>query len=209
MNLVKGYILKADIKHYFQKVNHNILINIIKRKIKDEKVIWLIKKILENFPKEGEAHIGIPLGNYTSQFFANLYLNELDQFIKNKLKVRYYIRYVDDFVIFHKSKQTLKEYKIKIQKFLKDNLNLELHKDKSRIISLYKGIGFLGFRIFQKHILLRKRNIENMKNKIKKYKKGDTPKQKLFEIYQGWKVYSKWANSSNVRIEILKLINKI
>ncbi len=101
----------------------------------------------------------MPLGNLTSQFFANIYLNELDYFVKHKLKVKYYIRYVDDFVILHSSKSQLKIWKQKINEFLKNKLSLELHPDKSRIISLSKGIDFVGFRNYYYFKLLRKRNL--------------------------------------------------
>ena len=97
---MQGYVFKADIKHYFDTVDHDILLKIIERKIKDEKVIWLVKQILKNFIVN-EENKGMPLGNLTSQFFANVYLNELDYFIKHKLKSKYYIRYVDDFIIIH------------------------------------------------------------------------------------------------------------
>ncbi|MFC1682443.1 RNA-directed DNA polymerase, partial [Nanoarchaeota archaeon] len=100
----------------------------------------------------------MPLGNLTSQFFANVYLNELDQFVKHKLKAKYYIRYVDDFVILHKSKEQLYNWKKEIYKFLKEKLKLELHPDKSQVISLSKGIDFVGFRNFYYFKLLRKRN---------------------------------------------------
>ncbi|MFH1365515.1 MAG: reverse transcriptase domain-containing protein [archaeon] len=85
----EAFCLKADIKHYFQEVNHSILIEIIRRKIKDKKIIWLIKKILTN--GQNKEDIGMPLGNLTSQFFANVYLNELDYFVKHKLRAKYYI----------------------------------------------------------------------------------------------------------------------
>src|SRR3989344_330036 len=85
---------------------------------------------------------GMPLGNLTSQFFANVYLNELDQFIKHKLKTKYYIRYVDDFVLLHHSKIVLENYKTEINEFLKSELKLELHPDKSKIFSLAKGTAF-------------------------------------------------------------------
>src|SRR3989344_9686743 len=91
-NFVKGYCLKADIRKYFDNVDHEILLTIIRRKISDEKIIWLVKKILNNF--EPNSVKGMPLGNYTSQFFANVYLNELDYFVKHRLKARFYIRYV-------------------------------------------------------------------------------------------------------------------
>ena len=102
-----GYCLKADIKHYFQEIDHEVLMNIIRRKIKDEKVIWLIKKILNNNVPDNSKGKGMPLGNLTSQFFANVYLNELDYFVKHKLRAKYYIRYVDDFVLLNESKEKL------------------------------------------------------------------------------------------------------
>jgi len=143
-----GYVLKADIRHYFDTVDHEILLNIISVKIKDPNVIWLIKLILDNHKAEVKGK-GMPLGNLTSQFFANLYLNELDQFVKHKMKVKYYIRYVDDFVIFHADKNTLESWKNDIDQFLICNLKVELHPEKSRIIALNKGITFLGFRVLQ------------------------------------------------------------
>ncbi len=107
-NQIKGYCLKADIKHYFQEVDHEILLRIIKKKIKDDKVIWLIKQILNNNVIGDSNGKGMPLGNLTSQFFANVYLNELDYFVKHKLKAKYYIRYVDDFVLLDSSKENLR-----------------------------------------------------------------------------------------------------
>ncbi len=102
-NQVKGHCLKADIKHYFQEVDRDILLNILKRKIKCEDTLNLIKLILSNF----DGKKGMPLGNLTSQFFANVYLNELDQFVKHKLKAKYYLRYVDDFILLNSSKEQL------------------------------------------------------------------------------------------------------
>ena len=103
----EAFCLKADIKHYFQEVHHEILIKIIRRKIKDEKVIWLIKMILENNVHDNSQSRGMPLGNLTSQFFANVYLHELDRFVKHGLRVKFYIRYVDDFVLLNSSKEKL------------------------------------------------------------------------------------------------------
>ena len=100
----EAFCFKADIKHYFHEIDHEILLRIIKRKIKDEKVIWLIELILKNFDDRDK---GIPLGNLTSQFFANIYLNELDYFVKHKLKAKYYIRYVDDFILLNPSREEL------------------------------------------------------------------------------------------------------
>jgi len=156
-NNVTGYVLKADIKHYFDTVDHERLLEIIERKVKDKNVIWLIKQILNNFDTSIKGK-GMPLGNLTSQFFANVYLNELDQFIKNKLKARYYIRYVDDFVILHNNKEKLLGYKDRTSKYL-IYLKLELHPNKSNIIPLRDVITFLGYRIFYHYKLLRKSNL--------------------------------------------------
>ena len=155
-NMTKGYIFKADIRKFFDSVDQAKLISILKRKIKDERIIWLIIKILKNFDNK---KIGMPLGNMTSQFFANVYLNDLDYFVKHKLKMKYYIRYVDDFVILHEDGKKLEECQNKISKYLK-NLRLELHPDKSKISSMYKGVNFLGFKIFYFYKLARKKKCD-------------------------------------------------
>ena len=149
---------------------------------------------------------GMPLGNLTSQLFANVYLNELDYFIKHGLKAKRYIRYVDDFIILHKSKGQLEEWKLKIDEFLKDKLKLEIHKDKSKIVSLSKGLDFVGFRNFYYFNLLRIRNIRKILFKIEKYKARKIPKEKILEIFQGWNAYAKWADTLNLRRSIVKNI---
>ncbi len=218
------FVLKADIKHYFQEVNHEVLLKIIRRKIKDtekdtglflscknpdnsladfsnEKVIRLIKRILDNFDSKKEG-VGMPLGNLTSQFFANVYLNELDYFVKNNLKARFYLRYVDDFIILHENEEQLKIWKTQIDGFLKQELKIELHPDKSRIILLSQGVDFVGFRNFYHFRLLRKRNINNMKKKIEMFKHDLMSKDKFNESFQGWNAYAKWANAYKLRKQI-------
>ena len=157
-NYVSGYCLKADIGHYFEEVDHRILLKIIGKRIRDEKIIWLIERILQNHHGKAEGK-GMPLGNLTSQFFANVYLNELDYFIKHCLRAKYYARYVDDFVVLHASKPQLENWKGQIDAFLKRELGLELHPEKSRIISLSSGVDFVGYRNFYHFRLLRRKNI--------------------------------------------------
>ena len=147
---------------------------------------------------------GMPLGNLTSQFFANIYLNELDYFVKHQLKVKYYIRYVDDFVILHKSKLQLGKWKKEIDNFLKRELKIELHPQKSRIILLSKGIDFVGFRNFYYYRLLRKRNIRNIKRKIRLFNEGKIYLPRFVEVYQGWQAYTKWADTYKLRRNVLK-----
>ena len=209
-NSIKGYVLKADIKHYFATIDHKVLLNILRKKIKDEDFIKLIKIVLDNFEIQIKTK-GLPLGNYTSQFFANIYLNHLDYFIKHKLKAKYYIRYVDDFVILHKDKRVLLKYTNKIEKYLKF-LKLELHPEKSEIYALRNGITFLGYRIFYHYRLLRKRNIryfsKRFKEKIEFYRRGLIDDKELKGFIDGWNGYSKFANTyhSNKKIEKIIII---
>jgi hypothetical protein len=149
----------------------------------------------------------MPLVNLTSQFLANVYLNELDYFVKHKLRVKYYIRYVDDFVILHSSKLQLKIWKVYIDDFLKSKLKLELHPDKSKIVNLSKGVDFVGFRIFYNNKLLRKRNFRKIFHKLKEFKQGDITFVKFKESFNGWYAYAKWANSYNLIKKLIQSIN--
>jgi len=209
-NQVYGYVLKADIKKYFDTVDHEILMEIIERKIKDEKVLWLIRKIMDNHDCKISGK-GMPIGNLTSQFFANVYLNELDYFIKHELKVRYYIRYVDDFVILDASKEKLEIYKEEIGNFLK-KLKLELHKNKSKIIPIRKGVKFLGYKTFYYYRLLKKSNSKRIVYRIEDYMKmyveGIMNKDKIFESFEGWKAYAMHSNTYKFRQKLTNKLNK-
>lgn len=150
----------------------------------------------------------MPLGNLTSQFFANVYLNELDYFIKHKLKIKYYIRYVDDFVILSENEEQLEFWKEQIDKFLRKELKIELHPDKSRIVALSRGIDFVGFRNFYHHKLLRKRNIRDIMRKVDMFKLRELGKDKLLESFQGWNAYAKWANSYKLRRNLINSLKQ-
>lgn len=208
-NSVQGYVLKADIRHYFDNVDHDVLLKIVKRKIKDKKIIWLIKQILNNFDSKIKGK-GMPLGNLTSQFFANVYLNELDYFVKHNLKAKYYIRYVDDFVILHEQKNILEDYKQRINYYLLNNLKLELHPEKSSIFPLRKGVTLLGYRNFYHYRLLRKSNLRkferNLNEKLMLLKEGILTKEGILESLQGWFGYAKWANTYKLRISVMEII---
>ncbi len=207
----KGYALKADIKKYFDNVDQKILLEMIKRKIKDEEIIWLIRKILQNFTTEIQGK-GMPLGNLTSQFFANIYLNELDQFIKHILKIRYYIRYVDDFVILNESKETLETYKEEINQFLKQTLKIELHPEKSKIISLSRGVQLLGFRVFHTHKILRKKARRRIIIRLNEWKElydfGLLEPEQALEKILGWMAYAVQGNTYHLRKKLMKIFYK-
>ncbi|HLC85745.1 MAG TPA: reverse transcriptase domain-containing protein [Candidatus Nanoarchaeia archaeon] len=211
-NFIKGYALKADIKHYFPNINQDILLNIIKRKVKDKDLIDLIKTILDNFNSETKG-IGIPLGNLTSQFFANVYLNEFDQFVKHTLKIKYYIRYVDDFVILNLSKEKLEHYKKAINEFLLNNLKVKLHPTKSKIIPLYKGIQLLGFRVFYYHKILRRKAQRRIKSRIEEWKEmydlGIIERDNALDRLLGWMAYAVNGDTYNLRKKIMAKFNKL
>ncbi|MFU0784481.1 MAG: hypothetical protein ACFWT2_15525 [Thermoanaerobacterium thermosaccharolyticum] len=185
--LEKYYYLKMDISKYFYRVDHSIALKIIEKKIKDEDVLWLLKEIIENEDKPFGLPLGtepgdcskdmrlydkgMPIGNLTSQLLANIYLNELDQFCKHKLRIKYYVRYMDDFIILHHDKKYLHRLKLEIESFL--NNNLELHTNKKTCIRpTTVGIEFVGFRIWPTHMKLKKKTAIKMKRWLKYLKKA-------------------------------------
>jgi len=150
----------------------------------------------------------MPLGNLTSQFFANVYLNELDCFVKHVLKARFYIKYVDDFLILHRNRGQLEKWKLQIDRFLRDNLKLELHPQKSQIIPLSQGIDFVGFRNFYHYKLVRKRNVRKMEHKVKLFANGELSYREMMLSFQGWNAYVCWANSLGLRRKVLRELQK-
>ena len=163
------YVFQGDITKYFKNINHEVLLSILMRKIHDEKIINLARLIVFSWNKNSGK--GVPIGNLTSQFFANLYLNELDYFIKFQLRQRYYLRYMDDFVLFGKNKKELWALQEKIGKFLTKKLVLSLHGKKSTVYPCGNGVPFLGFHIFYKYRRLKNANLIRFMQKIHKFKK--------------------------------------
>lgn len=194
-----GFALKADIRHYFDSVNHGVLLEILSRRIKDKKFLNLIKIILENHKGEAKG-TGMPLGNLTSQFFANLYLGELDNFAKHELHVKYYIRYVDDFVILGTDAAQIEKWQIQISMFLSEKLHLTLHPQKTKIIPLSSGVQLVGLRIFKHHKLLKKSNVKRIWKRIARLK--DTDKEHIRLSMAGWEGYARTANTYKLRKRI-------
>jgi hypothetical protein len=140
------------------------LIEILESYIDDDKTMRLLTKIISSYnPAES---IGLPLGNLTSQLLVNIYMNEFDQFIKHKLKVRYYVRYADDFVILADNKEYLLQLKLVIGEFLKTYLRLELHPTKTVIKTVASGVDFLGYIVFPKYAVLRTKTKRRMLQRI-------------------------------------------
>ncbi|MDM8550051.1 reverse transcriptase/maturase family protein [Desulfobacterales bacterium HSG2] len=166
------WYLKTDVEKYFDSVDHDILLKLIRRKIKDEKVIRLTEKIIRNSDRSRDlAHgKGLPVGNLTSQFFANVYLDPLDHFIKDRLGVKCYIRYMDDMVISSDSKDDLRDLlKIK-ETFLAENLELRLNPKATRLNNCLHGLPFLGFMIFPNLKRIRKENLKRVKKRLRQRK---------------------------------------
>ena len=159
------YILKMDIAKYFDNIDKGILLGIIKRKIKDKKLLWLIQEILYAQPRNKELEIG----NYTSQMFANIYLNEIDQYIKHILKIKYYCRYLDDSVVMVKTKKEAKEALEKIKIFLEQNLKLSLNQ-KTQIFKNKQGVNFCGYKIKEYRLKIRDKGKRKLKKKVKQLK---------------------------------------
>jgi len=193
------YVLKCDISKYFQSVNKERLKDIIKQKIADEKLLRLINHIIDSSDE------GIPIGNLTSQLFANVYLNSLDEYIKYELRVRFYIRYMDDFLIIKESKKELHKIKEQIKLFL-ISLRLTLHPKKTNVFPIILGIDGLGYKIFKDYKLARKstvkRFIKNSKKKINLYERSEISFDKLMETFNSWDAYMSHADTYALKNKI-------
>lgn len=202
----KCFALKCDIRQFFPTIDHQILLNIIGRRIKDRDVLDLVEIIIESFTSDTDQKTGIkgaPIGNLTSQMFANIYMNELDQFAKHILRVKYYLRYMDDFVILHHDEHYLESLKDKIAEFLKTNLDLSLHPHKVEIRKFRQGIDYLGYvslpyaRVPRAKV--RRRIFRKLRYKVRQFKAGLISEESLmrsFDSYMGFLVH---ANSHKLR----------
>lgn len=190
-NTKRAWCLKLDLKAFFPSVDRRLLLDIVLSKLDNEELRWLVEIIILHDPandaiftcsaskwKNIPAHKslfsvpegkGLPIGNLTSQFFANVYLNPLDQFIKHTLKARFYIRYVDDLVLLHESREQLLVWKRQIGEFLHDVLKLVLHPDRQHIHPVSNGVNALGYIVRPLHLLLRRRVVDNCKRAIVSY----------------------------------------
>jgi len=197
------WVLKCDIRKFFAGVNHETLLKILAERIKDQDFLNLLEKIIDSFYSDQTINSankkGIPIGNLTSQFFSNIYLNELDQYVKHKLKVKYYLRYADDFVFISHDRTYLLNLINPIQKFLKWKLDLELHPTKIIMSKFSSGVDFLGYIIFPKHILPRtktkRRLLKKIKEKIKQFKAGNITRESLNQTIQSYYGFLIHANS--------------
>ena len=175
------YCLKMDVSKFYPSVDNDTLKEMFRRKIKDKDCLWLIDRIIDSSQ-------GLPIGNYTSQWFANFFLQGLDHYIKEKLGVKYYIRYVDDLVLLGSNKKKLHKAREAISDYL-NNINLSLKGDWQVFKVNSRAIDFLGFRFYRNKTILRKRNALRIRRRMRKIQKKDvlTPKDACAVIsYWGW-----------------------
>lgn len=191
-----GYCLKMDISKFYPSVSHDILFDTVRQKIKCPDTLWLLKDII--YSVEGDK--GLPVGNYTSQWLGNLYMNELDQFVKHELHTHNYIRYCDDFLLLNTDKRVLNEAATTIENFLQEKLDLRL--SKNQLFPIAQGIDFLGYRHFPTYVLLRKSTAKRARRRMNQLPSllaadqiNDLQYQSSIASIQGW---LRWCNSYNL-----------
>lgn len=166
-----AWILKCDIKKFFASIDHFILKEILKKYIYDKDLFWLFSQVINSFETFNKPNKGLPLGNLTSQLLVNVYMNEFDQFVKRNLKIKFYVRYADDFIFLSRDKDFLENLKLQLNEFLHEKLKLIMHPQKIFLKTLNSGVDFLGWNQFEKFRILRTvskrrmfRNLENNNN---------------------------------------------
>lgn len=189
------YVLKCDVKKYFYTIDKGILKDILKRRIKDKTLLEFTNIVLD----DGED-LGIPIGNFTSQYYANIYLDVLDHYVKEVLSIKYYVRYMDDFVFLVETKKEASLLLDKIRVFLRDELHLELNS-KSRYFANKYGIDFCGYRIYETHIVLRKRFKKKVNKNVRMWRKLKREdkfiKEKMLLSWNSIKAHASHADSFN------------
>jgi len=206
------YCLQFDIKSYYPSMRHDILLSLIKRKIKCKETLWLLEDVINSIP--GEKNV--PIGNYLSQYFGNIYLSCFDHWIKENKKIKYYLRYNDDGIILHNSKTFLWSLYDEIKKHFNDRLQLKLNPKTSIYPVDKQGIDFLGYRTFRNHRLLRRRSANKFKKKIIIIKQNHdkmTPQHIVSSImsYVGWLEHGNCFNLMKKHLledaEIMKILD--
>lgn len=223
----KFYYLKLDIAKYFYRVDHGVLEQFLRRKIKDERLVDLLVSIINSeemkfglpvgvdpdmcAAADRLANVGMPIGNLTSQMFANLYLHELDLFAKHKLGLHYYIRYMDDIIILHPDKKYLHAVKDEIETFLNDELRLQLNK-KTAIRPCSMGIEFVGYRVWATHRKLKRKTALKIRHAVKgikkKWERGEMTQEAFDRRIASYRGLLAYCNSYGLRQKLNKMFRR-
>lgn len=181
------YAMQCDISKYFQNVDHDILKRLIRNTIADEKLLVVLDKLIDGYAP------GLPIGSLTSQLFANVYLGELDHYLKDRLRVKHYVRYMDDFVVLSDDKQYLVDLLAMVKIFIETKLKLRLNKKKTEVKPLSQGVDFVGYRLFKNHKLPRRRNVKAAKIRFRevahRYKHGEATLAEAREVVMSFVAY--------------------
>jgi retron-type reverse transcriptase len=192
------WVLKCDIRKFFASIDQSVLTQIITQYIPDKDLLALLSEIIGSFHSTREG-VGLPLGNLTSQILVNIYMNEFDQFVKHKLKTKYYIRYADDFVFISDDKEWLENLLPRVSAFLAERLKLSLHPDKVFIKTLASGVDFLGWVHFPNHRVVRMATKQRMWRRIE-------IKQAKEETIQSYLGFLSYGNSYKIQQEVRKIL---
>jgi len=203
-NSKRCFALKCDVEKFFASVDYRVLLGIIRKRIRDKDALWLLGEIIGSFSSDrstlferkglparaSQRQAGLPIGNLTSQLFANVYLNVFDQFVKNELKIKHYVRYTDDFVIVSDNRPYLENLIIPISEFLHSRLKLSLHPKKITIRAFHQGIDFLGYVVLPHYRLLRtktkQRIYRKLRQRVSEYRDGTICRETLEQSLQSY-----------------------
>ena len=196
-----AWVLKCDIRKFFASIDHKILKDILGWRLDDSDILWLLTEIISSFHTKNEPGTGLPLGNLTSQLLVNIYMNEFDQFLKRRLKIRYCVRYADDFIIVHKDRRHLENLLPPIRGFLETRLKLSLHPDKVFIKTFSSGVDFLGWVHFPHQRVLRTATKRRIFRRI-----NGSPESATITSYMG---LLKHGNTQLLKIDIFGISFRI
>lgn len=183
------YVLKMDISKFFNSIDRDVLFGIFQRDISDPQLLELLRRIIY----DPGVKSGIPIGNYTSQLFANIYLNQLDHYCKETLHLEYYVRYMDDFVIVVKDKQTAQQLFSVIESYVNDQLHLRLNP-KSHIMPATKGVDFCGYVIYPRYLRLRKRSKRHLRMIVRDFVSGKDSLARFRRRVKSWLAHARYAD---------------
>ncbi len=202
------YYLKCDIRKFFESIDHTVLKQLLRRIFKDDKLLTLLDTIIDHKIPGGITGRGLPIGNLTSQHFANFYLGELDHFLKDRQGVKGYVRYMDDFISFSDDKKLLHSLLTDINRFVREELKLELKESVTTIAPVTEGVPFLGFRVFPGIVRIKRENLIRMNQKIKRkeklYLKGLITERDLTQSVSSIVAHVSHVNSLAVRRRIFE-----
>ena len=210
------YTCKIDISKYFASINHTRLKTLIRQKVEDPRLLWLLDSIIDStdsgsehdhlFPPDSPYHTkgrrGIPIGNLTSQLFANIYLHHADKYAKHQLKIRLYVRYMDDILLFHTDKSQLQLWQQQLTDFLSTELYLTVNPRKVRLYPVRVGVDFVGYVIHSPHVRLRGSSVRRFKKKyreqLRAVRDGRLPVEKMRESFTAWSAHAMHANATGL-----------